>query len=194
MDEGVDEHFERARLLREEPRRWLEAELGDADVRRLATAVRAGVPIRSLAVMARWWQVESYLRLLLYITLKGAHGPTSSDDLGKATASRQRGARVSAGCIGLPELRPAFDLGDPRNEGEDLAEPPSHRIRDPRVGEAARGSSLASSIRGLQWTRCRATTRVGRRARELRVAHPHPDSSARAHVASGRRRGAVANG
>ncbi len=58
------------------PGEYLAAELGDDDVERIVTAIDNNVPKRSLAVMARWWQLETYLRTLVYIQLQGRFGPS----------------------------------------------------------------------------------------------------------------------
>lgn len=48
-----------------------------------------GVPPLALACYARWWQLETYLRLLVYIELRSAYGMDWSDLLDKETIKRQ---------------------------------------------------------------------------------------------------------
>jgi hypothetical protein len=46
----------------------------DRVVRRLRTAWRLGVPAEASALHARWWQLETWLRDLVYVELKAKHG------------------------------------------------------------------------------------------------------------------------
>jgi Swt1-like HEPN len=51
------------------------ADLIPEDIRvSLDRALEHGVPARSLAVAARWWQLETWLRQLVYLELRAAYG------------------------------------------------------------------------------------------------------------------------
>jgi len=50
-----------------------------------------GVPPLASAVYARWWQLESWLRSLLYVELRAAHGSAWVDALPKISKVRQQG-------------------------------------------------------------------------------------------------------
>ena len=42
--------------------------------RSLSTAIAHGVPPLSIAFYSRWWQLETWLRWLVYTELSAAHG------------------------------------------------------------------------------------------------------------------------
>ena len=62
---------------------YLADELGEKDIERIVTAIAGGVSKRSLAIMARWWQLETYLRTLVYIQLQGLFGPSMGSEFQK---------------------------------------------------------------------------------------------------------------
>lgn len=79
----VAEDDNAAPLLKEsEP--WLVTSDGEA----VRTAARLGVPPASLALYARWWQLESWLRELVYVELRARHG-RQWDDVVRAASGRQ---------------------------------------------------------------------------------------------------------
>lgn len=69
-----DDSVNMRRLRRDDPAAYLGARLGERGTNRLVQASDAGVPLATLVVAARWWQLESYLRQLLYLTLTAEHG------------------------------------------------------------------------------------------------------------------------
>jgi hypothetical protein len=86
--EQLEEDLEKSRLFDRDPGTWLINELGPIDTQRLATAVSYGVPTHAFAVLARWWQLETYLRLLVYTELKGVHGTHWAEAFDKGTHKR----------------------------------------------------------------------------------------------------------
>lgn len=44
----------------------------DSVLSALVRAVTAGVPAEALGFFARWWQLENWLRLLVYLELRAA--------------------------------------------------------------------------------------------------------------------------
>jgi hypothetical protein len=71
----LDERVRLRRLRRQEPGAFLVESLGDRGCERLASAVDNGVPTDGLIAAARWCQLETYLRQLLYIQLRALYGP-----------------------------------------------------------------------------------------------------------------------
>lgn len=69
-----DDGLRLARLRHHAPGDYLLEILGEQTIDRLVAALDKGVPATSLGAMARWWQLESYLRQLVYIQLKALHG------------------------------------------------------------------------------------------------------------------------
>jgi hypothetical protein len=63
---------------------WLVGGDGDA----VRTAARLGVPTASLALYARWWQLEAWLRELVYVELRALHGREWGDVV-RAASGRQ---------------------------------------------------------------------------------------------------------
>lgn len=60
------------------------------DVKAIEAATRSyGVPSRSLAMCARWWQLETWLRQLAYVELRARDGQSWVDNIDKTTLSRQ---------------------------------------------------------------------------------------------------------
>lgn len=57
--------------------------------RALRAAVPSVMPPRSLALYARWWQLEVWLRELVYVELRARYGVSWSDEV-KAASSRQK--------------------------------------------------------------------------------------------------------
>lgn len=69
-------------LERREP--WLVGNDGEA----VRTAARLGVPTASLALYGRWWQLEAWLRELVYVELRALHG-REWEDVVRAASGRQ---------------------------------------------------------------------------------------------------------
>lgn len=62
------------------------------DVRAAFTAAWGrGVPPIGLALYARWWQIESWLRSLVYVELRAKFGPRWADQIPRSAKARQRG-------------------------------------------------------------------------------------------------------
>jgi hypothetical protein len=62
------------------------------DVQRAIQAAWAyGMPPQASALYGRWWQLESWLRSLLYVELRASFGGTWADALPKISESRQQG-------------------------------------------------------------------------------------------------------
>jgi hypothetical protein len=74
QDENLDEDLRLARLRHSSPGEYLLIQLGDENTNRLVRATDNGAPVDVLGVTARWWQLETYLRLLVYIQLRGRFG------------------------------------------------------------------------------------------------------------------------
>lgn len=55
----------------------------------IASAWRLGVPPAASAIYGRWWQLETWLRSLVYVELKAAFGPAWADHLPTHSAKRQ---------------------------------------------------------------------------------------------------------
>lgn len=70
--------------LLEESEPWLFASAGQA----VRTGARLGVPPASLALYGRWWQLEAWLRELVYVELRAHHG-RRWDDVVRAASGRQ---------------------------------------------------------------------------------------------------------
>ncbi|MFF5028579.1 hypothetical protein ACFY2J_30800 [Streptomyces collinus] len=49
-----------------------------------------GMPQESIALYSRWWQLETYLRSLLYVELRSAYGVDWSNHIGQGATSRQQ--------------------------------------------------------------------------------------------------------
>lgn len=85
---------------------WLAAEVplwSDRSRNAVDMAISTGVPSEALAVFARWWQFESWLRLLLYLDLRAMDGtnwtqrvPKKSRDLAGRDTENSYMASVDA--------------------------------------------------------------------------------------------------
>ena len=82
-DEAIDPEVARRRLRNQAPEVYLTEELGETDVERIVTAMDNRFPQASLAIMARWWQLETYLRTLVYIQMHGLLGPSFASEFPK---------------------------------------------------------------------------------------------------------------
>ena len=95
-----EEALQASRELRElrsgPPDQYLQYLLGEKNQKRLIIGVENGVPPEALVVSARWWQLETYLRLLVYIQLRALLGPRWSDSLSKPAVDRADAARALA--------------------------------------------------------------------------------------------------
>lgn len=67
--------------------------LPDAVRRALAAGWRQGVPSEATALYARWWQLERWLRDVVYVELRAQHGVTWSDVLPPLAGRREEGDR-----------------------------------------------------------------------------------------------------
>jgi hypothetical protein len=79
----VSPEVARRRLRYRTPGVYLTEELGEIDVERIVTAMDNHFPPASLAIAARWWQLETYLRTLVYIQLHGLFGPSFASEFPK---------------------------------------------------------------------------------------------------------------
>ena len=98
MDEGADGDAQRladARQRVHDPGAWVAKSFGELDSRRLVAAFERDVPPDALVVAARWWQLENYLRLLIYINLKGLLGGEWTTPLRQATGRHAQAASRS---------------------------------------------------------------------------------------------------
>ena len=87
-----DEGLTLRRLRHRVPGEYLLLKLGDQNRERLIRATDNGFPIEVLAVIARWWQLETYLRLLVYIQLRALLGPDWESPLQLAPAGSDEDA------------------------------------------------------------------------------------------------------
>ncbi|MEV5079346.1 Swt1 family HEPN domain-containing protein [Streptomyces sp. NPDC056159] len=72
----------------EEQRRQLESWLGSESYDALRAVVPSVMPAQSLALYARWWQLEAWLRELIYVELRALYGAKWLDKL-RAASGRQ---------------------------------------------------------------------------------------------------------
>ncbi|MDX2708045.1 Swt1 family HEPN domain-containing protein [Streptomyces sp. PA03-6a] len=72
----------------EEQRRQLESWLGSESYDALRSVVPSVMPAKSLALYARWWQLEAWLRELIYVELRALYGANWLDKL-RAASGRQ---------------------------------------------------------------------------------------------------------
>src|ERR1700737_1196979 len=56
----------------------------------ISNAVQFGVPPSSVAGYARWWQLENYLRLLVYLELRARYGSQWQGKIAKPAHDRQK--------------------------------------------------------------------------------------------------------
>lgn len=59
-------------------------------------AIGSGTPAEAIACYARWWQLESYVREIVYTELRSAYGTSWSQEVGGRASSRAAGDRVNA--------------------------------------------------------------------------------------------------
>src|SRR4051812_5824090 len=84
------------RRVRQTPTRWSGVFGNEPEDRleriegTLRSAVNNGVPAESLSVNARWWQLESWLRTLVYLETRSAFGSTWQEHLDRRTLRRQQ--------------------------------------------------------------------------------------------------------
>jgi Swt1-like HEPN len=71
--------------------------------RALTTAIESNVPSQSLAFYARWWQLETWLRWLVYTELSAAHGRSWIDHLAPQAASRADREAVENAYMASPD-------------------------------------------------------------------------------------------
>jgi hypothetical protein len=84
-----------------------------AQNRPIGSAVGMGVPIPSLEVYARWWQLETYLREVAYTELRSAYGRSWTSRLGDAASLRAERDRVNSymASVDAEELLGYADFG-----------------------------------------------------------------------------------
>jgi Swt1-like HEPN len=58
-------------------------------------AIGSGTPAEAIACYARWWQLESYLREIVYTELRSAYGTTWSNEVGERASNRAAGDQVN---------------------------------------------------------------------------------------------------
>lgn len=58
-------------------------------------AIGSGTPAEAIACYARWWQLESYVREIVYTELRSAYGAAWSKEIGERASSRAAGDRVN---------------------------------------------------------------------------------------------------
>lgn len=89
--------------------------LGEPTAVRLTTAVGCGVPPQTLAVAARWWQLETYLRQLIYIELRAKFGLSWETQLSDRTLNRADSAADRLAYMASPDdehLLAHLDVGE----------------------------------------------------------------------------------
>lgn len=91
-DEPFDNETALHQLRAKSPGEYLLKRLGESNQDRLIAAMDNGVPIEALVVAARWWQLETYLRLLVYIQLRALLGPDWQTPLKQRTLNRAAAA------------------------------------------------------------------------------------------------------
>jgi hypothetical protein len=102
----------RMRLRHQSPEVYLTEQLGETDVERIVTAMDNRFPSASLAIMARWWQLETYLRTLVYIQMHGLLGPSFASKFPKE--QRRQGQTGEFGYMASSDdgyLPAQFDVG-----------------------------------------------------------------------------------
>jgi hypothetical protein len=102
----------------EEPSELL-ARFGPAGMGKLETLLQHGLPADSVLILGRWWQLETYLRQLVYIQLKGLLGPGWDEPI--VSARKRWEASAEWGYMESPDdgllmsyldVSPLFDLID----------------------------------------------------------------------------------
>lgn len=58
-------------------------------------AIGSGTPTEAIACYARWWQLESYVREIVYTELRSAYGTVWAEEVGERASSRAAGDRVN---------------------------------------------------------------------------------------------------
>jgi hypothetical protein len=58
-------------------------------------AIGGGTPVEAIACYARWWQLESYVREVVYTELRTAYGAVWSREVGERASSRAAGDRIN---------------------------------------------------------------------------------------------------
>ena len=61
------------------------------EVEQLNPVLRSGVPVEALAFFGRWWQLERWLREMVYFELRAEHGAKWTEHLTPLPTSRARG-------------------------------------------------------------------------------------------------------
>lgn len=93
--DGEDYDISMSRLRRTDPDAFLSKQLGERNRNSLNSAIDFGVPPASLALLARWWQLETYLRQLLYIQLRALDGTDWQARLKKSLTRIERANQSS---------------------------------------------------------------------------------------------------
>jgi hypothetical protein len=81
-------------MRRADPGLYLVQSLGPENVERQVVALDSGLDALALGVASRWWQLESYLRQLVYIELRAMYGVTWHLKLGSSPAKRSASTTV----------------------------------------------------------------------------------------------------
>jgi hypothetical protein len=102
-DFDLGDRLELARLRRTSPGEYLLQQLGERNRDRLVASVDNGVPVESLVVTARWWQLETYLRLFIYIQLRAQYGDGWSSALGDPRPEKRANAATARRYMASPD-------------------------------------------------------------------------------------------
>ncbi len=70
--------------------------MDDSDLQTLGPAIRSGVPLSALAVHARWWQMERYLREIVYTELRAALGSVWTEELDAVVPKRAADDQINS--------------------------------------------------------------------------------------------------
>jgi hypothetical protein len=63
---------------------------------RLDSLIGSGVPGVALAFYGRWWQLETWLREVVYVELRSKYGPRWTENLEGRAPGRAAGDRINA--------------------------------------------------------------------------------------------------
>jgi hypothetical protein len=78
----------------------------------LSAAWNLGMPMEASAVHARWWQLENWLRSLVYIELKGKFGPDWEKQLDGGRSGRHQGNEEHFDYMAAPDIRDRLAFAD----------------------------------------------------------------------------------
>ena len=58
-------------------------------------AIGSGTPTEAIACYARWWQLESYVREIVYTEMRSAYGTNWAREVGERASSRAAGDQIN---------------------------------------------------------------------------------------------------